>query len=420
MMERCVLVYIDLEGEPIFVGRLWSRYQRGRETASFEYDSAWLSHPWRFALEPALSLDMGQHHTGQDKVIFGSLGDSAPDRWGRILMRRAEKRAAREEERTARTLLEIDYLLMVNDEARQGALRFRESGDGAFLAPANQSNPIPPLVDLPRLLSASDSVLADKESDTDLRLLLAPGSSLGGARPKASVRDRDGHLAFAKFPHPSDEFQVEAWESLLLTLAEKAGLAVPVHRLERIAGQPVLILRRFDRTAPGSRLPFLSAMGMLSASDNEAHSYLEIADSISRYGARPEEDRKELWRRIVFNVLVSNTDDHLRNHGFLHHPGKGWTLTPAYDLNPVPVEIRPRIRTTMSGLDDPEASLELALENASYFGLGPADTQKIISEVAGATKRWRMEARSLGIREAEIERMASAFEHYDAEKARQL
>jgi len=416
-MERRAFVYIDIEGTSRLVGRLWSRYRRGREHASFEYDPSWLGDPQAFSLEPNLTLDTGGHHTPQGKALFGAFGDSAPDRWGRVLMCRAESRAARAENRDPRTLLEIDYLLMVNDEARQGALRFRGSEDGPFLADDN-TVPIPPLVDLPRLLAASDSVLDDQESDDDLRLLLAPGSSLGGARPKASVRDRDGHLAFAKFPHPGDEFQVETWEAVALSLAEKAGIPVPGYRLETIAGRPVLIIRRFDRTGENHRLPFLSAMSMLAAQDNETRSYLEIADTISRFGAFPREDRAQLWRRIVFNVLISNTDDHLRNHGFLYEPDRGWTLSPAYDLNPVPVETRPRILNTSIGLDDPTASLELALENREYFDLDEDQAKRIIAEVAEATSQWRQEAENQGIARREIEHMASAFEHEDSKQAR--
>lgn len=417
-MERRVLVYIDIEGEPLFVGRLWSRYQRGRETASFEYDRSWLAHPQAFSLEPALSLDVGQHHTPQGKAIFGAFGDSAPDRWGRVLMRRAERQKARAENRSPRTLLEIDYLLRVNDETRQGALRFREEEECPFLAAPEQTTPIPPLVEIPRLLAASDTILTDEAGEQELRLLLAPGSSLGGARPKASIRDHDGQLAFAKFPHPSDEIQVEAWEAVLLGLAHKAGIAVPAHRLEMIAGRPVLILRRFERTGEGHRLPFLSAMCMLGASDNETRSYLEIADLLARYGAQPERDRRALWRRIVFNILVSNTDDHMRNHGFLHQAGKGWALSPAYDLNPVPVDIKPRVLATAIDLDDPSASLDLAMECAAYFGLEKDEARRIASEVAEATSGWRDEAQARGISARETERMASAFEHDERERLR--
>jgi serine/threonine-protein kinase HipA len=265
-MEKEILVYVNLQGTPHLVGRLWSRMRKDRESATFEYDNTWLTHAERFSLEPALKLGPGPFHTASGRALFGAIGDSAPDRWGRVIMRRASRRRAECEGQTPRTVTEIDYLLMVDDEARQGALRFAEREGGPFLAGDGPAK-IPPLIELPRLLSAAQNVLSDTESDDDLRLLLAPGSSLGGARPKASVRDRDGHLAIAKFPNKGDEINAVLWEALALTLAAKAGIPVPVWRIETVAGSPVLLLRRFDRER-GMRVPFLSAMSMLDAIDN--------------------------------------------------------------------------------------------------------------------------------------------------------
>jgi serine/threonine-protein kinase HipA len=202
-MDREVLVYADLRSVLRLVGRLWSRARKDRENATFEYDKSWLSHPERFSLEPALKLGPGPFHTPSDKPLFGAIGDSAPDRWGRVLMRRAERRRAERAGTAPRTLREVDYLLLVDDEARQGALRFSEREGGPFLA-EHGATKIPPLIELPRLLSAAEHVLSDTDRDEDLRLLLAPGSSLGGARPKASVRDRDGRLAIAKFPNKGE------------------------------------------------------------------------------------------------------------------------------------------------------------------------------------------------------------------------
>src|SRR5713101_7916792 len=275
-MDKEVLVYVDLHGTPHLVGRLWTRLRKDRESATFEYDQSWLAHPERFSLEPALKLGPGPFHTTSDRPLFGAIGDSAPDRWGRALMRRAERRRVEREGQAPRTLREIDYLLMVDDEARQGALRFAEREGGPFLAEHGPTK-IPPLIELPRLLSAAEHVLSDTDTDEDLRLLLAPGSSLGGARPKASVRDRDGHLLIAKFPNKGDEVNTVLWEAVALTLAKKAGIAAPAWRLESVAGKPVLLLRRFDRER-GMRRPFLSAMSMLGAKDNEPHSYLEFVD----------------------------------------------------------------------------------------------------------------------------------------------
>jgi serine/threonine-protein kinase HipA len=410
-MDREVLIHVDLQGMPHLVGRLWARMRKDRESATFEYDKGWLTHSERCSLEPALKLGPGPFHTPSDKPLFGAIGDSAPDRWGRVLMRRAERRRAEREGGAPRTLREIDYLLMVDDEARQGALRFSEKEGGPLLAEYGPAK-IPPLIELPRLLSAAEHVIDDKDSDNDLRLLLAPGSSLGGARPKASVRDRDGHLAIAKFPNKGDEVNTVLWEAVALTLAAKAGIPVPAWRLETVAGKPVLLLRRFDREQ-GMRVPFVSAMSMLDARDNEARSYLEFVDVLRQHGAAPKEDMHALWRRIVFSILISNTDDHLRNHGFLWAGPAGWRLSPAYDLNPVPTDIKPRVLATAIDLDDGTASLNLALNVASYFELTPDRAQEIAAEAGKAVSTWRKVAAKLGLTPAEIARLASAFEHED-------
>jgi len=414
-METRALVYVDLGGSPVLVGRLWARTRKVRDSASFEYDDSWLECDDRFGLEPALQLGPGPFHTPRDKPLFGAIGDSAPDSWGRVLMRRAERRRAEAAGETPRTLREIDYLLNVNDEARQGALRFALEAGGPFLAPGN-AMPIPPLVDLPRLLSAADHIAGDAETDEDLRLLLAPGSSLGGARPKASVRDGEGHLLIAKFPHRDDEIDIVRWEAVALKLAEDAGIPVPHWRLETVGARPVLLLRRFDRERE-TRIPFLSAMSMLGATDNETRSYMEFVDALRQYGAAPKADMHLLWRRIVFNILISNTDDHLRNHGFLYSGQDGWRLAPAYDLNPVPVDIKPRVLATTIDFDDGTATLDLAMQVAAYFGLRTAEAREIARDVGRAVSRWRREAEHIGIASAQADRMASAFEHDDLRAA---
>ena len=456
-METEVYVYVDIAGTPHLAGRLWARVRKGRESATFEYDSGWLEYADRFSLEPALTLGPGPFHTPTGKPLFGTIGDSAPDRWGRVLMRRAERRRAEHAGETPRTLMEIDYLLMVDDETRQGALRFARQEGGPFLA-EHEAARIPPLIDLPQLLSAAEHVVGDTDSDEDMRSLLAPGSSLGGARPKASVRDRDGHLAIAKFPHKDDEINTVLWEAVALRLAAKAGIPVPDWRIEHVLNKspgaiyraspegvrlrdepnnkPVLLLRRFDReqgqrsdscscksdtsAIPGGRIPFLSAMSMLGASDNESRSYLEFVDALRRYGASPKQDMHELWRRIVFNILISNTDDHLRNHAFLYTGPDGWRLSPAYDLNPVPTDIKPRVLTTAIDLDDGSASLDLAMSVVGYFELDEAKAHAIAAEVGQAVTTWREEAARLGLTQAEIDRMASAFEHEDLKAALSL
>lgn len=415
-MDREIWIYVDLQGAPTLVGRLWARVRKGRESATFEYDATWLEHGDRFALEPALTLDPAPHHTVQGKALFGALGDSAPDRWGRELMRRASRRAARAAGRNPPTLYEVDYLLNVNDEARLGALRFAESEGGPFLA-SDEQMPVPPLVDLPALLEASEQALDDNKSGEYLRLLLAPGSSLGGARPKASVRDTEQQLSIAKFPHKNDEIDAVRWEAVALSIAERAGIPVPIWSVEYVNDRPVLLLKRFDREA-GHRIPFVSAMSMRGADDREQRSYLELVDILRQHGATPIEDMHALWRRIVFSVLISNTDDHLRNHGFLYVPESGWSLSPAYDMNPVPIDLKPRVLSTTIDLEDATASYELALSVAPYFELDDNDARAIGAEVAAAVADWRTVAQTLGITAAETERMASAFEHTDHDLAK--
>jgi serine/threonine-protein kinase HipA len=414
-MEQETCVYVDLDETPRLVGRLCTRVRQGRESASFQYDEAWLADRERFALEPALALGTGAHHTPAGKALFGALGDSAPDRWGRALMARAERRAARAEERAPKTLTELDYLLRVSDRPRQGALRFAATHGGPFLGRAHDY-PVPPLIELPRLLAASDRVALDDDTDELLSLLLAPGSSLGGARPKASVLDTDGSLSIAKFPKTDDEIDTVRWEALALTLAGHAGITVPTWRLERLDERFVLIIRRFDRDA-GRRVPFLSAMSMIGADDGDTRSYLEIADALRQYGAAASDDLAELWRRIVFTVLISNTDDHLRNHGFLYSGNAGWRLSPVYDLNPVPIDLKPRYLSTAIDLDDTQASIDLTLSVAHYFALDADGARAIANDVSRTVRDWREAASGLGLSRSEIERMASAFEHDDLTRA---
>ncbi len=251
-MDRETLVYVDLDGAPHLMGRLWARVRKNKESATFEYDEGWLQHPARFSLEPALQLGPGPFHTPADTPMFGAIGDSAPDRWGRALMRRMERRRAeREGGGPPRTLQEIDFLLLVDDEARQGALRFAEREGGPFLREEGVKR-IPPLVELPKLLSAAEHVMEEKDTEEDLRLLFAPGSSLGGARPKASVIEKDGHLAIAKFPRKDDEINTVVWEAVALALAQKAGIAVPAARVETSRKSPCFCCGASTGTASGA------------------------------------------------------------------------------------------------------------------------------------------------------------------------
>ncbi len=414
-MAKPVFVYIDINGETTLVGRLWAHIRGRRESATFEYSSPWLRSPECFALEPALATETGSHHTNIGKSIFGAIGDSAPDRWGRMLMRRASRKEDKDTGRTPRTLWETDYLLNVNDVARMGALRFSRIEGGPFLAERCPSS-IPPMIELPKLLAASDNLLCDQESDEELRILLAPGSSLGGAQPKASVCDNNSQLYIAKFPNNKDDYNRIAWEAIALDLAELSGIRVPQRRLEFVKGKHVLLLKRFDRER-SMRIPFLSGMSMISANDNEAHSYLELVDAIRSHGADPRTDMHELWRRIVFTILISNVDDHMRNHGFLYDGRSGWILSPAYDLNPTPVDIAPRILASAINIDDQEASLDSAFEVSGYFDVEIEKAKEYIREIALAVSSWKSKAKAYGISRTEIDRMSTAFEHEDLNKA---
>jgi serine/threonine-protein kinase HipA len=407
-------VHIDFAPGQRRIGTLRRHARRGGEATTFEYDASWLADASRFSIAPALVLQRGAFAAPPGAALPGALGDSAPDTWGRRLMQRAERRRAERDGRSPRALQEADYLLGVSDVARLGALRFRRAGEPEFQAPSAAG--VPGMVHLGALLRATERVLRDEDSDEDLQLIFAPGSSLGGARPKASVIDAAGELSIAKFPKETDEYAIEVWESVALRLAERAGIRASKHRLLRVARRPVLLSQRFDRVA-ATRIPFLSALSMLGLRDGVAGSYPDLVDVLAQHGARAAEDARELYRRMVFNVLTSNVDDHLRNHGFLWEGTSGWTLSPAYDLNPTPADVHPRILTTHIDLDDGTCDLDLVQSAAELFSLALETARDIIKEVAAATATWRDVAAEAGARRAEISRMTSAFEHRDLVRA---
>ncbi|HIJ62352.1 MAG TPA: type II toxin-antitoxin system HipA family toxin [Rhodospirillaceae bacterium] len=409
-------VHIDIHGGTRRVGTMRIIGKDGRMATTFQYCAEWLDFGGRFSLEPGIQVGAGIHTPGAGREMFSSLGDSAPDTWGRRLMQRMERRNAEREGRHVRTLMEIDYLLGVADVARMGALRFRRIGQEAFQTPLERGRAVPMFVELPRLLSVTEKVLRDEDTDEDLLLLFAPGSSLGGARPKASVLDRDGHLSIAKFPRDDDDYDIGAWEHVALTLAERAGIRVAEHRIEKVAGKTVMLSRRFDRDG-GKRIVFLSAMAMMGLKDGDRGSYPELADLLRSHGSQPRTDAIELFRRMAFNILARNLDDHLRNHGFLWSGNNGWTLGPAYDLNPVPADLKSPMLSTNINLDEGTCSVSLALDSAEYFGLDVRKARAIFAEVAAAVSGWREVAQDGGIKPAEINRMKSAFEHRELREA---
>ncbi len=416
-MPGPVEVHVSLPGGTFRVGTLHRTPSRDRETVSFEYHETWLEHEERFALEPALAVGRGRFYPNQEREMFGAIGDSAPDTWGRQLMRRRERRRAEAEGRAIRTLHETDFLLGVADVSRLGALRLRYEIDEAFQALTGAG--VPGFIMLGRLLDSAQRIERGEETDEDLQLIFAPGSSLGGARPKASVEDTQGRLAIAKFPKESDEYCVEAWEHIALTLAQLAGIRCPDHDITHVGHRPVLLSWRFDREG-GARIPFLSALSMLQLKDGDRSSYPEIMDELTRMGAGAKSDSIELFRRMVFNILISNVDDHLRNHGFLFQGKAGWVLSPAYDLNPTPQDIKPRVLTTLISPEDGTCSVDLAIEQAPYFGLKRDQAAAIVVEVGAAVSQWRNVAQCVGQTKAQMDRMESAFEHPDLERAKAM
>src|SRR5215203_461121 len=417
MADRRVEVFVQIEGEDYRAGELWSHRRRGRESATFSYAIEYLEDPAAFELDPALPLVDGLQQTPDGRAIFGAFSDCAPDRWGRRLIGRALRRRAQQAKQTERSLGEIDYLLGARDDMRQGALRFRDPKSETFLAVEDEG--VPALIGLPTLLASSEREEREEEDDEDLRALLKGGSSLGGARPKAHVIDENGRPAIAKFPKPAtDDWDVMRWEAVALQLAERAGIEVPPHRLIMVGERPVLILDRFDRRAQ-QRIPYASAMTMLEASDGDSGSYLEIADVIETHSPSAGKELAQLWRRIAFSILISNTDDHLRNHGFLRLSTAGWSLSPAFDLNPDP-DPGPRHLNTAIDFHETEARIETLLGVAAEFRLDDREAELILQEVGEATSSWRQVAATQGLSSGAVEAMAPAFEHEESAAVEEL
>lgn len=421
MSRRSVDVYADWSGlgGPRQMGALHVDRSKGKEIFSFEYAGTWLGGGRAQVLDPRLRLDGGPQWPRDTNDTFGLFKDSAPDKFGRALMRRREAQAARTEGRAERVLTDFDYLLGVHDAQRMGAMRFRASSDGPFLDDSVE-NAAPPLARLRELEAASLDLERDGIEDdrryAQLLRLLAPGSSLGGARPKAGVLDPQGRLWIAKFPSRSDDHDMGGWEAVTHGLAVRAGIRVSNARVMKLGGRHRTFLsRRFDRTVTGERIHFASAMTMLERVDGDdsdsGASYLELADFLIRGGANVNDDLEQLWRRIVFFMCVSNVDDHLRNHGFLLEPARGWHLAPAYDMNPV---------ATANGLtlnvsdSDNAQELALAREVSSLFRVKPVRASAVIDEVVAAVRGWRGEAKAVGLSPAQQEQMARAFRVADA------
>jgi serine/threonine-protein kinase HipA len=411
-----VHVYADLERfrQPALMGELHCQQSRSGEIFSFNYDRTWLAGADTFAFDPDLVLVAGHQYPASDRANFGIFLDSSPDRWGRVLMQRRENLRARKEGRRARALTEWDFLLGVHDETRLGALRFRVPPDGPFID-SDARVAAPPITSLRELQAASlqfEQHLNEEEHpeyERWLKQLFAPGTSLGGARPKASVRDEQGVLCIAKFPSRQDTRDMGGWELVAHRLAAKAGIVVPEARPLQLPESPytTFLVKRFDRTAHGGRLAFVSAMTLTQHKDGEpGASYLELVDLLQSRGADTAADCEQLFRRVLFNILIHNTDDHLRNHGFFLGE-QGLRLSPAYDMNPSidRTELTLAINEVETACD-----VSIAMDARKDYGLTTQQVDGALLEVQAAVRDWRSEANRLRIPKAEQGLMASAFE----------
>jgi serine/threonine-protein kinase HipA len=413
-----IAVYADWDGlpGPMRLGFLYAHRVRGRDVFEFEFDREVLRsvNLGNARLDARLEMTEGHQHPQQGANIFGLFADSSPDRWGRVLMQRRLEREQREgrQDPTAR-LTETDYLLGVHDEYRVGALRFKLNDEGGFLD--NQDGiAAPPFVQLRELQEAVRDFERSEDGEAGreewLRLLIAPGGSLGGARPKASVVDPNGGMWIAKFPSGRDGHDVGAWELIVNTLAGNCGIQVPEGMIKKFANSNhTFLIKRFDRRER-RRLHFASAMTLTGRVDGDdasvGASYLELARVLIDQGAQPAEDLQELWTRIVFNILVSNTDDHLRNHGFILSPGSGWRLSDAYDMNPVPGSngLKLNISEHDNALD-----LDLTRSVAPYFRVSAVDANDIIERCKSVVVQWSKIATGLHLSKREQDQMADAF-----------
>jgi len=411
-----VAVYADLKrsDKPVLMGSLRCQTSRTGDIFSFEYEPAWLQKAEAFTFDPDLALVIGPQYPAYGRANFGIFLDSSPDRWGRVLMQRRENMRARLDGRRARSLTDWDFLLGVHDETRLGALRFLDSNTGRFID-SDDDFAAPPITSLRELQAASlqFELHSDEEEHPDykrwLRQLFAPGSSLGGARPKASVRDEEGALCLAKFPSRQDRTDVGAWEFVAHRLAAKAGIQVPPARALRVSDDAytTFLARRFDRTPQGRRLAFVSAMTLTQRADGEpGASYLELVDLLQSQGSNTHHDCIELFRRVVFSILIHNTDDHLRNHGFFIGE-QGMSLSPAYDINPS--NDRNELSLAINEVDA-TCDVSIALEARADYGLSKIEADHVLAEVTKAVGAWRAEATELRIPKAEQDLMAAAFE----------
>ncbi len=420
-MQQTVSVCIGNSGS--LVGELTFVKQGAREHTAFAYGPEWLARPDRFKVSPDLDLTPGYQRrrarSPQDSVFHFALADTVPDTWGRRVI--ARDHAKRRSAENLPPLAELDYLMAVDDFSRIGALRLKDSS-GTYLKTSEEGRrATPPLVDLQKMVDASRALEENRESAADLAYLLGKGTSLGGLRPKCTVIDRNGRLSLGKFPSVNDEHDVTRGEVLALHLAGIAGIDAAQSRIEALEKVPVAIIERFDRTVDDLRIPYLSAASMLQATRNEERTYFEIADAIRANGFDPEHDARQLWRRLVFNLLVTNIDDHLHNLGFLHVEGDFWRLAPAFDLNPFPDKTN-ESKTWLSEDDGPITDVATLMARADYFSLAATEARVVLADVVKAVANWKAVALSpaVGLTASELEGFLPAFEHDQLNAAKAL
>lgn len=423
-MKRTIAIALGDNGRSLATLRY--DVQGARENAAFEYDADWLAAVDRFALDPGLLLVAGPqfHRKGRHGSVFhGAVADTEPDGWARRVILRDHAKRRQEARRAgeggdAAALNALDFLLAVDDVSRVGALRFRDER-GVFQRAAEEGRrTAPPLIELGMLLTASRAVETNSETAADLRFLRGRGTSLGGLRPKCTIVDADGRLSIGKFPSAADDRAVTKGEVLALRLAAAAGIDAAHGHLVESEGESVAVIRRFDRPDGGGRLMYVSAATMLGVeADAGEHAYTEIVDALRAHGAAPQADTEELWRRIAFSILITNVDDHLRNHGFLHVDRGQWRLAPAFDVNPFPERAR-ELKTWVSEDTGPEATIEALMSVLPYFRIAAPRAREILGVVERAVSQWRAVGRGLGMSPSELDQFADAFEHGERDAAR--
>lgn len=415
---RKLYVYADFDwlASPMLVGELGYESLRGNDSYSFCYDKQWLSKYANLTLSDDIRNYPGLQYTNPDRDIFGCFADALPDRWGRTLLNRREQIEATEEKRPIRRLSSFDYLTGIDDNSRMGGFRFKESLDGPFICTENSLS-IPPITSIRELAIASQEIERSEEANVLpekkwIQQLVHPGTSLGGARPKAGVVDENKVLYVAKFPSRKDDYDVGLWEHFCHLLAKQAGInAADTSILQSSDKFHTLLSKRFDRSADGKRIHFASAMTLLGLTDgcnaDTGNGYLDIVDFIIQGCCNVEQNLRELYRRVAFNICVGNSDDHFRNHGFLLTP-RGWTLSPAYDMNPTVNEYQ----SILISASTSKADLQKLLDVSEDYMLRRTDAEAVIDEVTTAVSHWKALATKLGIQKREISMFEARLDKY--------